>query len=72
MLPELSNFLERPLDELERKYEMLQNGFKKLYRAKAKRYMKMGYEPDEAFEKVASEEEIDIERIREMEKTLAR
>jgi len=72
MLPELSEFLGRPLDELERKYEMLQTSFKRLYMAKAKRYMKIGYEPDEAFEKLASEEEIDIERICAMEKALAR
>jgi hypothetical protein len=71
MLPELSNFWGRSLDEVERKYELIQEIFKSLYKVKAKKYLEMGFEPDEAFEKVASEEKINIERIREMEKSLA-
>jgi hypothetical protein len=71
-LPELSKILERSLDDVERKYELLQKSFKRLYKAKAKRYMKIGYGEDDAFEIVAFREEIDIESIREMGESLAR
>jgi len=63
-LPELSKLLERPLDDVERKYKRIQKIFRKLYKAKAKKYLKMGYGEDEAFEIVAFKEEIDIKRIR--------
>jgi len=37
MLPELSRFMRRPLEEVQAKYEQLQGIFKRLYGEKAKR-----------------------------------
>jgi hypothetical protein len=70
-LPELSKILERPFDEVEKKFELLQKSFKRFYKANAKRYIKIGYEEEDAFEIVAFRDEIDIKSIREMEETLA-
>lgn len=50
-LPELSDVQERPLDELERKYELLKKSFKRLYEAKTMQYLKIGYKEDEALKK---------------------
>ena len=68
MVPEVSKLMGRPLKEVQVKYDQLQEIFKKLYEAKALRYVETGFTMDEAFEKVALEEEINIERIREMER----
>jgi hypothetical protein len=67
ILPEIAQAMRRPLSEVITKFTQLHEIFEKQFEEKAQRYIKLGFEPDEAFLKVADEEEIDFERIREIE-----
>ncbi|MFX0203786.1 MAG: hypothetical protein ACFFCW_47410 [Candidatus Hodarchaeota archaeon] len=68
ILPEIATAMERPLEEVFNKYEQLQTIFEKEYEDQAQNYIRMGFEPDEAFLKVADEVKIDLKKIRMMEK----
>ncbi|MFX0208574.1 MAG: hypothetical protein ACFFDT_21510 [Candidatus Hodarchaeota archaeon] len=67
-LPEIATAMERPLEAVLNKYEQLQAIFEKEYEGQAQNYIRMGFEPDEAFLKVADEVKIDLKKIRMMEK----
>lgn len=67
VLPEIAKAMERSLEEVVNKYEQLQTIFEKEYEGQAQKYIRMGFEPDEAFLKVADEVKMDLRKIREME-----
>lgn len=66
MLPMLASAMERPLKEVVLKFNQLRTILEEKFKMRAKRYMDMGFDRDDALLKLAMEEKIDFKKIHEM------
>ena len=71
MLPLMAEAMDRPLNQVVTKFLQLHEIFERQYEEEAKKYMSLGFMRDEAYEKVANQEEIDVEKIRRLEENAA-
>jgi hypothetical protein len=67
MIPELAGLMKRSLGEVTVKFLQLHEIFEQQYASAVKKYISWGFMPDEAYEKVAYEVDIDFDKIRDME-----
>ena len=67
MIPELAGIMKRSLGEVTAKFLQLHEIFEQQHANAVKKYINWGFMPDEAYEKVAYEVEIDFNKIRDME-----
>jgi hypothetical protein len=68
MIPELAGIMKRSLGEVTAKFLQLHEIFEQQYASLVKKYVKWGFMPDKAYDKVAWEVEIDFDKICDMEK----